>query len=767
MATLFAAPIPLMTDTVLPASPDTLYRQALGLLRAGNWPAALHCCQQAIEQLRQDDPPDAPRLAACLAQAGRAHWHHLALADSRECWAESLNWQDSTVVRGWLDEAERLLARQQAGETPPPAPEMDNPQALRLAYQAALLAPQDAPGLTRLGTLLMLHQRDAEAASYLARSLEIDPAQAQAASNLGLSLLNRKQYAQARSVLENALAQYPDDLHIQINLANALAQCGELAAAIDMHARVLARQPDDVHTLVNLASLEIRRHDYAQAQTYLDQALALAPQHSGALSAQADAWRFQHHFEPAIALLRTLGEREPQVAHHPRRLGSALRMLGRHAEAMAAYQRALDIEPGDADTYSNLLLALQYSPGYTPEQVFAWHRGFGERYEAPLPLPRHFPHSRQPERRLRVGWVSGDFNAHPVAYFVLPLWSALDRVQFESFAYDTSLTADSVTERLQAHVDHWRRVRGLTHEELARQIAHDRIDILIDLSGHTGGHRLPTFARKPAPVQAAWLGYADTTGLSRIDWRLSDPYGDPDGAEARYTERLWRLPEVFCCYQPMVRMPELRDSPDYAVQPTPALANGHITFGCCNNYSKITNEVIALWARLLHAAPQARLLLELAGISHEASRDELLARFAVHGIDAGRLQLEDRHPAWQYKRYHQIDICLDPFPATGGTSSCDLLWMGVPLVTLAGERFASRLGVSLLNAVGHAEWIAADADAYVDIALGLAAEVTALDAIRQEMRPRMEASPLMDAERFAGHFADALRGMWRDWCAQG
>jgi Flp pilus assembly protein TadD len=164
--------------------------------------------------------------------------------------------------------------------------------------QAALLAPQDAPGLTRLGTLLMLHQRDAEAASYLARSLEIDPAQAQAASNLGLSLLNRKQYAQARSVLENALAQYPDDLHIQINLANALAQCGELAAAIDMHARVLARQPDDVHTLVNLASLEIRRHDYAQAQTYLDQALVLAPQHSGALSAQADAWRFQHSLRP-------------------------------------------------------------------------------------------------------------------------------------------------------------------------------------------------------------------------------------------------------------------------------------------------------------------------------------------------------------------------------------------------------------------------------------------------------------------------------------
>ena len=752
-----------MTDTVLPVSPDSLYRQALSLLRAGAWPAALACCQQAIEQLRQDDPPDAPRLAACLAQAGRAHWHHLALADSRACWAESLSWQDSEVVRGWLDEAERLLARQASGEAPPSAPDMSEPQALKLAYQAALLAPEDALALSRLGTLLMLRQRDAEAASYLARSLEIDPGQAQAAGNLGLSLLNRKEYAQARAVLADAFARHPDDIHIQINLANALAQCGELAAAIDMHARVLARQPDDVHTLVNLATLEIRRHDYAQAQGYLDRALKLAPQHSGALSAQADAWRFQHHFEPAIEVLRTLGEREPQVAHHPRRLGSALRMLGRHAEAMAAYQLALTLDPADMDTYSNLLLTLQYAPGGSSADIFVWHRGFGERYEAPLPKPLRYPHRRDPQRRLRVGWVSGDLNAHPVAYFMLPLWSWLPRDEFEHYAYDTSLTSDTVTLALQAQVDVWRRVRGLTPKALAQQIADDRIDILLDLSGHTGGNRLMTFARKPAPVQATWLGYPDSTGLARVDWRLTDPLGDPDGAEARYTERLWRLPEVFCCYRPMVRMPELRDSPEYAVQPTPALANGYITFGCCNNYSKLTHEVIALWAQLLQRAPDARLLLELAGISHGGARAELLARFAEHGIAPQRLQLEERDPAWQYRRYHQIDIALDPFPANGGTSSCDLLWMGAPLVTLAGERFVSRMGVSLLNAIGHPEWIAADADAYLDIAVNLAADVDALNATRLGLRAEVESSPLMDEPRFAEHFAQALRGMWQDW----
>lgn len=756
-----------MTDTVLPAAPDTLYRQALGLLRAGDWPAALLHCQQAIEQLRQDDPPDAPRLAACLAQAGRAHWLHLALADSRACWAESLHWQPSEVVRGWLEQAERLLARQAAGDTPPPTPDIGNPQALRLAYQAALLAPEDAPALARLGTLLMLRQRDAEAASYLARALAIDPGQAQAAGNLGLSLLNSKQYAQARAVLEDAHARHPEDVFIQSHLADALAQCGALDAAIALQARVLARQPDAVSTLVNLAGLEIRRRQYAQAQAHLDRALALAPEHPGALSAQTDVWRLQHAFGPACTLLRALGEREPHVADHPRRLGSALRQLGRHEEAMAAYLRALDIEPDDAGTYSDLLLTLQHSPGQTPAQLFDWHCRFGQRHEAPLPQPRRHRNRRHPERRLRVGWVSGDFHAHPVAYFVLPLWSALEGQPFECFAYDTGLMADVVTDQLQAQADVWRQVHDLTPEALARQIADDRIDILIDLSGHTAGHRLLSFARKPAPVQVTWLGYADTTGLTRIDWRLTDPLGDPDGAEAHYTERLWRLPEVFCCYQPMVRMPEQRDSTEYAVHPTPALTRGHLTFGCCNSASKITDEVIALWSRLLQRVPDARLLLELAGISHDDMRTEWLARFARHGIGAERLQLEERDPAWQYLRYHQIDIALDPFPANGGTSSCDALWMGVPLVTLAGERFISRMGASLLNAIGHEQWIAADAEDYLGIAAGLAADVEALNTMRLDLRTRMQASPLMDAPQFARHFADALRSMWRDWCAHG
>lgn len=302
--------------------------------------------------------------------------------------------------------------------------------------------------------------------------------------------------------------------------------------------------------------------------------------------------------------------------------------------------------------------------------------------------------------------------------------------------------------------------------ELARQIQQDEIDILIDLSGHTSGHRLLTFAHHPAPVQVSWLGYADTSGLSRIHWRISDGHGDPAGAEARYTEQLWRLPEVFCCYRPMVRLPALRHSADYAVHPTPALQHGQITFGCCNNYAKITDDMIALWSQLLHRVAGARLLLELAGIQHGQARTALQARFARHGIAAARLQLEERDPRWQYLRYHQIDIALDPFPANGGTSSCDVLWMGVPLVTLAGTRFVSRMGVSLLHAVGHPEWVAQDQADYLDIAARLAADIPALNAIRLALRAEMEASRLMDEAGFTRQFEAALRGMWQAWCTQ-
>lgn len=745
---------------------DHAYQQAQAALRAGNWPLA-RTRLTTLRDTLQTANADPRQQAACLALLGRAHWKALDLAASQACWQQALHLDAQPEWQGWLAEAEQLLARQASGALRLAQPaSAEQRQAVRLAHQQALLTPDSVDALCRLGTALVVHQRVADATAYFERALALAPTHAQAANNLGHCYLQQKRYVAARNLLQHTLAHHPDDLHVQINLANALAQCGELEAALALHEQVLQRQPEDMATLVNLATLQIRRQAFASAQGYLDQVLSRQPDHLEALSAQVDAWRFQHQFEAAIALLEQLAARQLNTAVHPRRLGSALRQLGQHTAAIAAYQQALALDPDDMDTYSNLLLTLQYAPGYSPEEVFDWHRGFGLRYERPCPMLTPHGNAAEPNRRLRIGWVSGDFKSHPVAYLILPVWAEHDSNQFDYFAYDTNLNPDTVTQQLYPLVDHWRRVRGAAPAELARLIQQDGIDILIDLSGHTDGNRLLTFAHKPAPVQVTWAGYADTSGLSRIDWRITDTQGDPLGVEWRYTEKLWRMPDVFCCYRPMVRMPELRRHPNYAVQPTPALSQGYITFGCCNNYAKITDAIIALWAQLLHRVADSRLLLELAGIQHGQAREQLLSRFARHGISTDRLQLEERDSRLQYLRYHQIDIALDPSPANGGNSTCDVLWMGTPLVTLLGKRFVSRLGVSLLTAVGHPEWVAQDQADYLDIAARLAADIPALNAIRLALRAEMEASRLMDEAGFTRQFEAALRGMWQTWCTQ-
>jgi len=467
-------------------------------------------------------------------------------------------------------------------------------------------------------------------------------------------------------------------------------------------------------------------------------------------------------------LAKDLTKNAPDMAELHGNLANVQKDLGELDAALAGFSHAIRLKPAQADTWHNLLLTLQYADHARAADCAHWHRAFAEQFEAPWRgrVAAH-PNSREPERRLRVGWVSADFCNHSVSYFTLPLLQALAArpdLGLELYGYSQVLVHDPLSKQLEACCTKWRHVLGLNDDELEDCIRRDQIDILIDLSGHTANNRLPVFARKPAPVQVGWLGYPDSSGLTHIDWRITDRHGDPEGADEYYSEKLWRLPEVFCCYRPMIRFPEKRQHPDYAVWPTPALETGYLTFGCCNNIAKLTPTTLKLWAKVLHAVPNSRLLLELAGLEQSTLSHKLLADFAALDVPAERLQLIHRDRAWQYRRYQQIDIALDPFPANGGTSSCDVLWMGVPLVTLSGERFVSRLGASLLHAVGHPEWIAHTAEEYVQIAQRLAADVPALNAIREGLRAETEASPLMDEAGFAEVFAGALRGMWREWC---
>ncbi len=367
------------------------------------------------------------------------------------------------------------------------------------------------------------------------------------------------------------------------------------------------------------------------------------------------------------------------------------------------------------------------------------------------------PHTndRNPNRRLRIGYVSPDLREHVAARFLLPLLAQHDHQQFEIFAYSNVRIPDAMTDRLRHHCDVWRNIIGMSGSAAVDVIYNDRIDILMDLSGHTAQHALPLFACKPAPVQATWLGYPGTTGLDTIDYRFTDEFLDPPGVNDPWcTERLIRLSRTVSCY--------LSTLPDPGLAPPPALANGHITFGCLNNFCKVGPSAVAVWVKILQAMPNAQLLLH----AYEGSHRQLVrAHLAQMGLDPQRVHFVGYGGTRYLEFYQHIDIVLDPFPYTGSTTTCDALWMGVPVITLAGQTVVSRMSMALLSNVGRTSWIATSEEQYQALVLALAQDLPQLTHIRRTLRSQLQQSPLMDAPAFARDMEAAYRQMWRTWCA--
>jgi predicted O-linked N-acetylglucosamine transferase (SPINDLY family) len=356
---------------------------------------------------------------------------------------------------------------------------------------------------------------------------------------------------------------------------------------------------------------------------------------------------------------------------------------------------------------------------------------------------------------LRIGYVSADFRIHVASFFTAPLLSQHDHRQFEIFCYANVAHPDELTDRLRSCADGWRSIVALSDQQVADLVRSDQIDILVDLAMHTAGNRLLVFARKPAPVQVTWLAYPGTTGLSAIDYRLTDPYFDPPRLfDDCYSEESFRLPDTFWCYSPLAETPP--------VNALPALQNGSITFGCLNHFCKINDGVLALWAQVLQAVPQSRLLLLT---PRGQARERVLAKLAPAGIAASRLEFADRQPRREYlQQYQRIDLALDPFPCNGGTTTLDAFWMGVPTVTLVGKTVVGRAGWSQLCNLGLQELAAQTPEQYVARAAQLAGDLPRLQELRATLRQRMQQSPLMDAPRFARGVEQAYREMWRRWC---
>lgn len=465
------------------------------------------------------------------------------------------------------------------------------------------------------------------------------------------------------------------------------------------------------------------------------------------------ALRSTGELDAAARHLRRAVETRPELAPAWYNLGLLEFERARYAEAAAAYRAAIEADPNVASWHHSLLALLNYAPGYTPQQVFEAHRDWAKRF-AP-PAPRTWKRAPRDTRRLRVGYVSADFRGHSVAFFIGPVLAHHDRSRFEVFCYDNHAKPDATTAALCATAEHWRNVAGLDDDALEQRILDDAIDVLVDLSGHTLGNRLAVFARKPAPVQATWIGYPQTTGLEAIDYRITDAYLDPPGTTESFgSEALLRLPGYAYCFRP----PEGAPDPG----PPPCLREGRVTFGSLNQYFKVTDEVVATWCRLLAAVPDAALRMIVdKGETADVAR-AVRARFAAHGVDGARIDVRARGDIGAFFRHLQdIDVALDPFPYNGGTTTYQTLWAGVPVVTRLGATAISRCTAMILSAVGLDDLVARDDAEYVELALELARDPARLTSLRAELRERYRASPLYAADVFTRKLESTYDEAWR------
>lgn len=552
-----------------------------------------------------------------------------------------------------------------------------------------------------------------------------------------------------------------DDSHSEaVHLAGLTAlRTGRPALAVDLITIAVYRDAGNARYFADLGSAFRESGKTIAAASSFEKALELDPTLDGTRAALADLYQEEGRLQDAAELSRELVARHPDSAGMHNNLGAVLHRLGHTREAIAAFSQALSLDPDAAIAHGNLVYATLYAEHLPVEAYAETARDYGRRHADPLLRRRTFANDRSQNRRLRVGFVSGDFRDHPVARFIEPFLHHADPARHDLFAYSNAAREDAVTASLKARFGTWRPIAKLDDAAVADLIEADRIDVLVDLSNQSGGHRLLTFARKPAPVQVTWLGLPATTGLTSIDYRLTDAVCDPVGETERlHTEGLWRLAGSGYCYQPFLPAPDVASR-------APFLDTGHVTFGCFNRFEKVTDGTLAAWAAILASVPDARLMLIVADIDDPRTRIPTEARLTAAGIPLDRIVFAPRTATNRYAMHRHVDIALDPFPFNGATTTFDTLYMGVPVITLAGAQTVARVGAAILSLVGLPELIARDTEAYVAIARRLADDRDSLLCLREGLRERLIASPAMDHRRHAREVGDAFDAMWRRWCA--
>ncbi len=557
--------------------------------------------------------------------------------------------------------------------------------------------------------------------SYLDRH----PADVDAVNLAGLIDHQTGRLETAAKWLQSAIRMSPQNPCFHNNLGVVFKDSGDIEAAISSFKTALDLNPDYVEAAYNLGVVCQLQGELTQATRWYEYVLSRDPNH-------------YRTFTNQLAIYKDQGEIQ---------------------KAVDGFIKAIQMDHENLFVYSNLLLCLGYLTGIQPQEVFDYHLEWAKRYaSAPFCAARNYPNSRTLNRRIRIGYLSPDYRTHSVAFFIQPALYRHHREQFEVYCYSDVQKPDEVTRLMMTTADHWRDILRKTDDEVFKWIQDDRIDILVDLTGHTANNRMKLFSRKPAPVQVSYLGYPNTTGLTTMDYRITDDQADPEGvADSYYTERLIRLPGGFLCYQAPTPTPDVSEAP--------ILSNGHVTFGSFNNRAKINASVIAAWSALLLQVPDSRLILKSSIVSDEEARAHLLSQFVQHGVEASRIEVTPYLPFQEHmKLYQRVDIALDTFPYNGTTTTCEALWMGIPVITLSGGTHASRVGASILHQVGLPEGITASESKYIETAKALATDVNWLCQQRKMLRLKMLSSSLMDQNAFIVKLESAYRSMWENWC---
>jgi protein O-GlcNAc transferase len=630
-------------------------------------------------------------------------------------------------------------------------------EAERIYRQVLSQRPDQAEVLHLLGILSAQVGNSSEAIGLIERAISISPMNAVYHNDFANVLKADGQIDRAIASYRHAITLKPDLADVHANLGLALEVQGQLDDAIASYRQAVRLKPDYADAHVYLGNALNEKEQFAQAIDCYRQAIRLKPGYAEAHKNLGDSFKSLGRLDEAIACYHQATLIKPDFTDAHVNLGNAFKDAGKLNGAIAVYRKVIQLKPEFAAAHSNLIYTVHFHPGFDASAIFGEHRLWNQQHAEPL---KKFilPHANNgdPERQLRIGYVSPDFCEHPVGRFILPLLAAHDHEHFAIYCYSDVRRSDRFTELIRGQAGQWRNIGGLTHERVAQMIREDQIDILVDLTMHMADNRMLMFARKPAPVQVTYLAYCSTTGLDTMDYRLTDPHLDPPGMDdAFYSEQSVRLPETYWCYASDDRSPE--------VGPLPALASGEVTFGCLNNFCKVSADALEVWMQVLRATPKSRLILH----AHEGSYRLRVRELLQHqGIDPNRLEFVGKVSLLEYLASHRrIDIGLDPFPCNGGTTTSDALWMGVPVVTLAGRTAVGRGGASVLRNVGLPELVAETPEEYIRIATGLAGDLPRLAGLRRTLRVRMQASPLMDAPKFARNVEAAYRQMWRNWCA--